>query len=107
MPRQSKNKYTFKDMWMMDPFPTNMASSGSQATRLKPAIQDSAKLERQGLGFALTLSQKFPSSQPLDSGGSGLLIEKPVYALHATAGVVMAASIAVFAYWYGRKRRRW
>ncbi|KAL2505182.1 putative monodehydroascorbate reductase [Abeliophyllum distichum] len=79
----------------------------AQATRLKPAIQDSAELEKQGLGFALTLSQKPPSSQPLDSGGSRLLMEKPIYPLHATAGVIMAASIAVFAYWYGRKRKRW
>ncbi|KAL2528970.1 putative monodehydroascorbate reductase [Forsythia ovata] len=79
----------------------------AQTTRLKPAIQDSAELEKQGLGFALTLSQKPSSSQPLDSGDSGLLMEKPIYPLHATAGVIMAASIAVFAYWYGWKRKRW
>ncbi|KAL8193526.1 hypothetical protein R6Q57_026661 [Mikania cordata] len=36
-----------------------------------------------------------------------VVLEKPVYPWHAAAGVVAAASIAAFAYWYGRRRRRW
>ncbi|CAK9155058.1 unnamed protein product [Ilex paraguariensis] len=80
----------------------------AKATRMMPAIEDLAELERQGLGFALTASQKPQPSPSLDvSCGTGLVLEKPIYAWHATAGVVVAASIAAFAYWYGRRHRRW
>lgn len=83
----------------------------AKATRLQPAIEDLGELERQGLGFALAVSQNpLPSpspSPPVDGSVSGLVLEKPIYALHAAAGVVLAASIAAFAYWYGRRRRRW
>ncbi|KAL2552419.1 putative monodehydroascorbate reductase [Forsythia ovata] len=82
----------------------------AQASRLKPAIEDLTELKRQGLGFALSVSQKPPQSQPINVGGSGLdvdLDKKPIYVWHATAGVIVAASIAAFAYWYGRRRRRW
>nr|GMC97329.1 monodehydroascorbate reductase 4, peroxisomal [Ipomoea batatas] len=79
----------------------------SKATRLKPRIEDLAELETEGVGFALTLSHTPPSSQPLDASGSGLILDKPLYVWHATAGVVLAASIAAFAYWYGTRRRRW
>lgn len=79
----------------------------AKATRLKPAIEDLAELERQGLGFAVGVSQKPPVS-PVDVvSPTGLLLEKPLYAWHATAGVIFAASIAAFAYFYGRRRRRW
>ncbi|CAI9780626.1 unnamed protein product [Fraxinus pennsylvanica] len=80
----------------------------AQATRLKPAIEDVTELERQGLGFALSMSRKPPPSQSINVGGSCLVLDKkPIYAWHATAGVIVAASIASFAYWYGRRRRRW
>ncbi|XP_022871169.1 monodehydroascorbate reductase 4, peroxisomal-like, partial [Olea europaea var. sylvestris] len=80
----------------------------AHATKLKPAIEDVTELERQGLGFALSMSRKPPPSQPIIVGGSGLVLDtKPIYAWHATAGVIVAASIAAFAYWYGRRRRRW
>uniref|UniRef100_A0A5B7BTC3 monodehydroascorbate reductase (NADH) n=1 Tax=Davidia involucrata TaxID=16924 RepID=A0A5B7BTC3_DAVIN len=79
----------------------------SKATRLKPAIEDLAELERQGLGFALAVSHKPLPAPPLDVSGSGVVLERPIYAWHATAGVIVAASIAAFAYWYGRRRRRW
>ncbi|KAF3976431.1 hypothetical protein CMV_000403 [Castanea mollissima] len=79
----------------------------AKTTRLKPAIEDLGELERQGLGFALTVSQKPLPSPPVEVNGSGLVLERPIYALHATAGVIVAASIAAFAYWYGRRRRRW
>ncbi|KAK6153069.1 hypothetical protein DH2020_012708 [Rehmannia glutinosa] len=78
----------------------------AQTTRLKPKIEDLAELERQGLGFALSVSQKPVSSRPTDVAGSSIVLEKPLYAWHAAAGVIVAASIAAFAYWYGR-RRRW
>ncbi|XP_050271211.1 monodehydroascorbate reductase 4, peroxisomal [Quercus robur] len=79
----------------------------AKTTRLKPAIEDLGELERQGLGFALTVSQKPLPSPPVEVNGFGLVLERPIYALHATAGVIVAASIAAFAYWYGRRRRRW
>ena len=53
----------------------------AKATRLKPAIEDLGELERQGLGFALTASQKpSSSSPPLVAGSSNLVIEKPLHA---------------------------
>lgn len=82
----------------------------AKTTRLRPAIEDLTELERQGLGFAVTFSQKPVASPPaieVRSSTSGLLLEKPLYAWHATAGVVLAASIAAFAYFYGKRRRRW
>lgn len=81
----------------------------AKATRLKPNVEDLGELERQGLSFALAVSRKPPTELPIEGGGgdAGLVIEKPIYAWHATAGVVVAASIAVFAYWYARRRRRW
>lgn len=79
----------------------------AKATRLKPVVEDLAELERQGLGFALSSSQKPLPSPPVTVSSSDLIVEKPLYAWHATAGVIVAASIAAFAYWYGRRRRRW
>ncbi|KAL5723799.1 monodehydroascorbate reductase (NADH) [Ranunculus cassubicifolius] len=81
----------------------------AKATRLKPFIEDISELERQGLGFALAVSQQPPPIEPVQIvvSSSGLVMEKPVYVWHATAGVVVAASVAAFAYWYGRRRRRW
>lgn len=79
----------------------------AKATRLKSVVEDLAELERQGLGFALSSSQKPLPSPPATVSSSDLIVEKPLYAWHATAGVIVAASIAAFAYWYGRRRRRW
>lgn len=80
----------------------------AQATRLKPKVEDLAELERQGVEFALSVSEKAPSPRPTEvGGGSGMILEKPLYAWHAAAGVIVAASVAAFAYWYGRRRRRW
>uniref|UniRef100_A0A2P2LBF9 monodehydroascorbate reductase (NADH) n=2 Tax=Rhizophora mucronata TaxID=61149 RepID=A0A2P2LBF9_RHIMU len=78
----------------------------AKATRLKPEVEDLTELERQGLGFALTISRKPPISPPPNTSGSSLVLERPLHAWHATAGVILAASIAAFAYWYGRRRRR-
>ncbi|KAM3286699.1 monodehydroascorbate reductase 4, peroxisomal isoform X1 [Capsicum chacoense] len=82
----------------------------AKITRLKPAIEDLADLETQGLEFALALSrQAEPTEAVVVSNGSGsaIVTEKPLHAWHATAGVILAASIAAFAYLYGRRRRRW
>ncbi|KAL0344010.1 UNVERIFIED_CONTAM: Monodehydroascorbate reductase 4, peroxisomal [Sesamum angustifolium] len=80
----------------------------AQATRLKPKVEDLAELERLGVEFALSVSEKAPSPRPTEvGGGSGVILEKPLYAWHAAAGVIVAASVAAFAYWYGRRRRRW
>ncbi|KAI3793939.1 hypothetical protein L1987_36562 [Smallanthus sonchifolius] len=81
----------------------------AKVTRLKPEIDDLSELERQGLGFVGALSQGLAVLPVVDVGGSTstVVLEKPVYAWDAAAGVVVAASIAAFAYWYGRRRRRW
>ncbi|XP_073119185.1 monodehydroascorbate reductase 4, peroxisomal isoform X1 [Henckelia pumila] len=84
----------------------------AEATRIKPIVEDLGELERQGLGFAMTVGQKLPPLPNDDDGSSGdgicdVMMEKRLFTWHATAGVIVAASIAVFAYWYGRKRRRW
>ncbi|XP_058091821.1 monodehydroascorbate reductase 4, peroxisomal [Magnolia sinica] len=77
----------------------------AKATKLKPLVTDIAELERQGLDFAMWASRQ--PSPTVHVSTSSLIVEKPMYAWHATAGVVMAASIAAFAYWYGRRRKRW
>ncbi|KAF8010971.1 hypothetical protein BT93_J1567 [Corymbia citriodora subsp. variegata] len=83
----------------------------SKATRLKPAIDDLAMLETQGLGFALAVSQRPSASPPVEisssTATSTVVLERPVYVLHVTAGVLVAAAVSAFAYWYGRRRRRW
>lgn len=73
----------------------------SNVVRRKAKVINIAELEKQGLMFAIQESQK-----DLPDGGLALG-EKPTYVWHATAGVIAAASIAAFGYWYGRKRRRW
>ncbi|GMJ04250.1 monodehydroascorbate reductase 4, MONODEHYDROASCORBATE REDUCTASE 4 [Hibiscus trionum] len=80
----------------------------ANATQLKPAVDDPTNAGMQGLNFALTISKKMrPQTPRMEAGTSSLVLETPVYAWHATAGVVLAASISAFAYWYGRRRRRW
>ncbi|GKV37267.1 hypothetical protein SLEP1_g45318 [Rubroshorea leprosula] len=81
----------------------------AKATRLKPEIEDLIELQKQGLDFALTVSQKppLPEAPPLKVSNSSLVLERPLYAWHATAGVILAASVAGFAYWYGWRRKRW
>lgn len=80
----------------------------AKATRVRPAIEDLTELERQGLGFAVTVSEKpVTLPPPIEVNTSGLLLEKPLYAWHAAAGVILAASVATFAYFYGKRRRRW
>ncbi|KAL8138145.1 hypothetical protein V2J09_004146 [Rumex salicifolius] len=83
----------------------------SRATGMKPMVEDLADLEKSGLGFVLEISRK-PLTPPMarvDGGGGGLgvVVEKPLYGWHAAAGVVLAASMAAVAYWYGSRRRRW
>eukprot|EP00262_Sarcandra_glabra_P017974 TRINITY_DN631_c0_g1_i1.p1 TRINITY_DN631_c0_g1~~TRINITY_DN631_c0_g1_i1.p1 ORF type:complete len:476 (+),score=77.73 TRINITY_DN631_c0_g1_i1:61-1488(+) len=76
----------------------------AKVTRLKPVVEDMDELERQGLAFALSASLQPP---PVNVSNVDLVMERPMYAWHATAGVIAAVSIAGFAYWYGRRRRRW
>ncbi|WCJ21052.1 monodehydroascorbate reductase 4 [Euphorbia peplus] len=79
----------------------------AKTTRIKPAIEDVSELERQGLSFAMSVSMIPVASPPAVVGDSSLTLERPSYPFHATAGVILAASVAAFAYWYGRRRRRW
>ncbi|GLT33239.1 hypothetical protein SLA2020_078430 [Shorea laevis] len=72
----------------------------AKATRLKPAIEDLAELEKQGLSFALKVSQKpLPEASPI-------VLEGPLYAWHAIAGVILAASVAAFGFWHGQRHKR-
>nr|KJB33788.1 hypothetical protein B456_006G030700 [Gossypium raimondii] len=80
----------------------------ANAAQLKPAVDDLAEVERQGLNFAMTGNKKIKPQTPLiEAGTSSLVVETLIYPWHATAGVVVAASVAAFAYWYGKRRRRW
>ncbi|KAJ4782501.1 Monodehydroascorbate reductase family protein [Rhynchospora pubera] len=86
----------------------------AKVVKTRSKVSDVGELEKLGLEFAFRESQKLIESTVTGSGtfsgvgtGMGALMEKPLYKWHATAGVVAAASIAVFAYWYGWKRRRW
>ncbi|KAE8718217.1 putative monodehydroascorbate reductase [Hibiscus syriacus] len=80
----------------------------ANATRIKPAVDDPADVGRQGSSFALNVSEKTKPQTPRIEGETcSLVLEPTVYAWHATAGVVLAASVSAFAYWYGRRRRRW
>ncbi|KMS98835.1 hypothetical protein BVRB_3g068160 [Beta vulgaris subsp. vulgaris] len=78
----------------------------ARATRLRPSVENLAELENEGLSFAYVICQKSPSF--VGCIGSSIAVEqKPMHVWHATAGVIFAASIAGFAYWYGRRRKRW
>eukprot|EP01018_Ginkgo_biloba_P031075 Gb_37224 [translate_table: standard] len=78
------------------------------AARLRPLIRDKTALSSQGLELALSLEQ--PPAQDfvgvMTSKGN-LLLDKPPYTLQVTAGVFVAVAVAAFAYWYGKRRRRW
>ncbi|GJV37881.1 monodehydroascorbate reductase 4, peroxisomal-like protein [Tanacetum coccineum] len=66
----------------------------AKAIRLKPAVRDLSKLQRDGVDFVKEVSVK-----PLVNGsGFSLLFKKPVYIWYATSGIVVAASVAAFAY---------
>ncbi|KAG7016197.1 Monodehydroascorbate reductase 4, peroxisomal, partial [Cucurbita argyrosperma subsp. argyrosperma] len=67
----------------------------AMVTGLKPAIEDLAELESRGLSYAMAVSRKPPPpSQITNVGDSGpsLVLEKPVYPWHATAGKKKMAS---------------
>ncbi|KAH6792139.1 monodehydroascorbate reductase 4 [Perilla frutescens var. hirtella] len=71
----------------------------AQVTRLKPFIKDLGELERQGLEFALSFSQK-PAADTHGGCRALRIINKPLYAWRATAGLILAILLAAFAYWY-------
>lgn len=86
----------------------------AKVVKTKAKVSAVRELEKLGLEFAFKESQKLiDSTGPGGSTSSGTvsstgaIMEKPLYKYHATAGVLVAASIAVFAYWYGWRRRRW
>lgn len=84
----------------------------SKATQLKPAVTDLEALGREGLEFGQTVvsQQKVKdvsSSEMVRQSSRVVMMEKPLHIWHAATGVVVAASVAAFAFWYGRRRRRW
>uniref|UniRef100_A0A1J3K6I5 monodehydroascorbate reductase (NADH) n=1 Tax=Noccaea caerulescens TaxID=107243 RepID=A0A1J3K6I5_NOCCA len=86
----------------------------SKATKLKPAVTDLEELGR-GLEFAQTVvSQQIDAevkdvqrSEMVRQSSRVVMMDKPLHLWHAATGVVVAASVAAFAFWYGRRRRRW
>uniref|UniRef100_A0A1J3H9R2 monodehydroascorbate reductase (NADH) n=1 Tax=Noccaea caerulescens TaxID=107243 RepID=A0A1J3H9R2_NOCCA len=86
----------------------------SKATKLKPAVTDLEELGR-GLEFAQTVvSQQIAAevkdvqrSEMVRQSSRVVMMDKPLHLWHAATGVVVAASVAAFAFWYGRRRRRW
>lgn len=80
----------------------------SRATRLKPSVDNLTELENKGLSFSVEICQKLPPSPSVSvESSTDILVQKPLHVWHAAAGVVFAASVAGFAYWYGTRRRRW
>ncbi|CAM8898324.1 unnamed protein product [Rhodiola kirilowii] len=84
----------------------------ASATSLGPKVHDLDELERQGLDFAISVSQPPKSKSSTKRSQTPLpdndiIQEIPLYNWNAATGVLVAASVAGFAYWYGRKRRRW
>ncbi|KAK1326945.1 putative monodehydroascorbate reductase, cytoplasmic isoform 2 [Acorus calamus] len=90
----------------------------AEATRVRPEVADLDELGRLGLEFAFRFARKEDPLPPPEvvapvnasQGGdtsSVVVAGRPVYGWHASAGVLVAASIAGFAYWYGWRRRRW
>ncbi|ERN02420.1 monodehydroascorbate reductase 4, peroxisomal isoform X1 [Amborella trichopoda] len=72
--------------------------------RVQPVVGDRLDLASRGLEFAVSGDY----GPPLSAGDDmGLVVERQLYAWHAAAGVLVAFSISAFAYWYGRRRRRW
>ncbi|KAL0792651.1 hypothetical protein Bca101_064028 [Brassica carinata] len=89
----------------------------SKAIQLRPAVGDMEELGREGLGFAETVVSQPVVPEVTDVQSSVMVrqasirvvvMEKPLHVWHAVTGVVVAASVAAFAFWYGRKRsRKW
>ncbi|KAI3824003.1 hypothetical protein L1987_05450 [Smallanthus sonchifolius] len=71
----------------------------AKVIRLKPVVLDLGELEREGLDFVVAVSRKPPVSPPVGRGGR----KKPVYLWYAAYGIVVAASVAAFGYWYAAK----
>lgn len=82
-----------------------------RVARLKPPIKDVEVLARQGLSFPFPLKEPQSHSSSLISSvaekSQTLLEHPPSFALQVTAGIAAAVGISVFAFWYGKKRRRW
>lgn len=88
----------------------------SKATQLKPAVIDLEELGRGGLEFAQTAVSQQIAAEVKNASSSEMVRQssrvvmmdaKPLHLWHAATGVVVAASVAAFAFWYGRRRRRW
>nr|XP_043608224.1 monodehydroascorbate reductase 4, peroxisomal-like [Erigeron canadensis] len=72
----------------------------AKVIRLMPVITNLSELGRAGVDYVLAVSQKPLGSQFVQGGGSRLDVKKPVYMWYATSGIVIAASVAAFAWWY-------
>lgn len=81
--------------------------------RLRPPIKDIRMLAKQGLAYSFFGEESISPSSCLISSvteKSQLLLEPPPSSSHAIqicAGIAVAVGVSAFAFWYGKKRRRW
>lgn len=82
----------------------------AKAARMRPVVEDRNVLAGQGIGYVLGLLEAGQGGSSIIGSISG---EKPVslgtssLAVQASAGLALAVTLALVAYWYGRRRRRW
>lgn len=81
------------------------------ATKRRPLVENIDELETKGMSFCAEICKNLPPSPSIGIGvnveSCVRIAEKPLHVFHAGAAVIFAASIAGFAYWYGRRRKRW
>lgn len=80
-----------------------------RVARLRPSVNDLAVLASQGLSFPFSLKESSSHSSLISSVAerSHMLLEKPPsFTLQVSAGVAVAVGVALFVFWYGKKRRR-
>ncbi|MCO5547632.1 hypothetical protein L7F22_001083 [Adiantum nelumboides] len=81
--------------------------------RLQPYVKDIEMLAKQGLSFPFFLkgsvgeSTALISSMTAEKNQQVLLGPPSSYLIQVCAGIAVAVGVSAFAFWYGKKRRRW
>ncbi|KAI5084361.1 hypothetical protein GOP47_0000530 [Adiantum capillus-veneris] len=80
--------------------------------RLQPPVKDIEMLAKQGLAFPFfhkeTMDQASPLLSSVKSTSQQFLLEpSSSYLIQVCAGISVAVGVSAFAFWYGKKRRRW
>lgn len=86
-------------------------ASLTMVARSRPCVKDVETLAKQGLSFPFSFKEPAnPSCSLITSVAekSQLLLETPsCFFVQVSAGIAVAVGVSVFAFWYGKKRRRW